>query len=296
MTDGRDIEAEHALIETTPGERLRARRRALKISAAELGRKAADAIGRVSPISPSAVRNHENGTNGIPMSVARGYAEVLKVDPSWILFGDYDLAPSQAERAVLQEHHHRVIEATGELALSDIHITTYGIVSATWLPVMVKPDHSTDENELYIFISGWAGTDPPLIAYEVADTSLDPVYPKGTWLIAAREDVCIVQDGTHVIAARYNHKEEEIYQAVREVRGLREGGVDLVGIGQHPIKPEPLVRNGEAVTDAYVDEVIIATFRALPGGTGPSLELGRSALHRRALTERSEQSDTNSGD
>lgn len=69
----------------TPGERLRARREERGLSAAEL----AERVGR----SESAVRNQENGTNGIPAGLAKKYAAALGTTAAWILYGDSTAAP-----------------------------------------------------------------------------------------------------------------------------------------------------------------------------------------------------------
>lgn len=71
-----------------PGARLRQVRRDAGLSAEDLARFAG--------CSPSAIRNQENGTNGIPAAMARKYAERLGVAPEWILFGTGDMAPSRA--------------------------------------------------------------------------------------------------------------------------------------------------------------------------------------------------------
>lgn len=64
----------------TPGSRLREARKRLGMSANDL----AVHVGR----SASAVRNQENGTNGIPSDLAAQYAAVLGVEPQWLLYGD----------------------------------------------------------------------------------------------------------------------------------------------------------------------------------------------------------------
>lgn len=64
----------------TPGERLRARREERGLSALDLAQR----VGR----SESAVRNQENGTNGIPAPLARKYASALGTTAAWILYGD----------------------------------------------------------------------------------------------------------------------------------------------------------------------------------------------------------------
>lgn len=55
------------------------------MSAAELAQR----VGR----SESAVRNQENGTNGIPPGLAKKYAAALGTTAAWILYGDDRSAP-----------------------------------------------------------------------------------------------------------------------------------------------------------------------------------------------------------
>jgi transcriptional regulator with XRE-family HTH domain len=64
----------------TPGERLRNKRTEKGLSAEDLAAR----VGR----SVSAVRNQENGTNGIPATLARKYAQALGTTAAWILYGD----------------------------------------------------------------------------------------------------------------------------------------------------------------------------------------------------------------
>lgn len=67
------------------GPRLRETRKAAGLSAVELG--------ALVGLSESAVRNQENGTNGIPADAAEAYAKALGVDPGWLLFGSPSVAP-----------------------------------------------------------------------------------------------------------------------------------------------------------------------------------------------------------
>lgn len=63
----------------TPGARLRQARKAASMSAKDLG----DRVGLVE----SAVRNQENGTNGIKLETADLYAKALGVTAEWLMFG-----------------------------------------------------------------------------------------------------------------------------------------------------------------------------------------------------------------
>lgn len=68
------------------GERLRAKREERGLSAADLAKR----VGR----SESAVRNQENGTNGIPPALAKKYAQALGTTAAWILYGEEELVAS----------------------------------------------------------------------------------------------------------------------------------------------------------------------------------------------------------
>lgn len=81
----------------TPGDRLRQKRQEKGLTAEELAAR----VGR----SVSAVRNQENGTNGIPAPLARKYAAALGTTAGWILYGDdtpeAPLAPSMNELPII---------------------------------------------------------------------------------------------------------------------------------------------------------------------------------------------------
>lgn len=64
----------------TPGDRLRQKRQDRGLSAEDLATR----VGR----SVSAIRNQENGTNGIPAPLAKKYAAALGTTAGWILYGD----------------------------------------------------------------------------------------------------------------------------------------------------------------------------------------------------------------
>lgn len=77
---------------TTPGERLRDIRQQRGLSTSEL----AERVGR----SESAVRNQENGTNGIPATLAAKYARALSVTPEWLLYGHGEVTDPPATDSV----------------------------------------------------------------------------------------------------------------------------------------------------------------------------------------------------
>jgi hypothetical protein len=229
-------------------------------------------MGRSKPISASAVRNQENGTNGLPMAVAEAYAEVLKTDAQWLLFGDHASSPDHEERELWKQAI-EFSEHEDNIKIEDIGITTYGIISGRWLPEMVRSDQANTDNDIFLFIPGWSQSGAQLSAYEVADTSLEPIFHKGTWLVAAPQGEAVLNDGTIVIAAK--HRGDEIHQSIRMLKATRDG-VDLIGIGSSPAKPEPLIRDGMRVDTTYVTDAIIAAVQYLPGGTGRPLDAATS--------------------
>lgn len=74
----------------TPGQRLRSARRARGLTAADLA--------KIAGVSDSAVRNQENGTNGIPPARVEVYAEALGVTPNWLMFGEGEAPAGSAPR------------------------------------------------------------------------------------------------------------------------------------------------------------------------------------------------------
>ena len=74
------VVAPSSAVAMTPGERLRQKRQEKGLSAEDLAAR----VGR----SVSAVRNQENGTNGIPATLAKKYAAALGTTAGWILYGD----------------------------------------------------------------------------------------------------------------------------------------------------------------------------------------------------------------
>lgn len=241
------------------------------MTAEDLGRRAGLILGRDKPISSSAVRNQENGTNGIPMSVARAYGEVLKVDAQWILFGDENLSPSQEERDLAERMHREAVERGEALTIEEIRITIYGMMSGRWLPEMVPAEPQLTDTDLFVYLPGWSGT-TPLVAYEVADNSLAPVYPKGSYLICAPEADVYYTDGQHIILNRRG--QEGIVQCVREIRTPKAGTVEAVGIGVAALPTDVMMREDRLLRDdTWIEEVVVAALWPAPSGRGPALRM-----------------------
>lgn len=92
------------------GERLRLKREERGLSAADLGQR----VGR----SESAVRNQENGTNGVPPALAKKYAAALGTTAAWILYGD-DSPPPAAQPMLADLQLLSAIQAGAWLAVDD---------------------------------------------------------------------------------------------------------------------------------------------------------------------------------
>lgn len=223
-------------------------------------------MGRARPVSASAIRNQENGTNGIPMNVAEAYAKVLKVDVMWLLFGRTTDDRAESDDAPTTE----LDEIEGEWTLADLSIGKYGVISANWLPEMVSGTPSGDEGYLWILVEGWSGTGARLLAYEVADHSLEPTYSRGTWLIVANAHEAHLTNGCHVVCSRM--RGQEMVQAVRELRRTREE-VTLVPMGVTGGKPMTLIDGEKRAKGVWVDGVVIATFKHAVAPTGPGIVL-----------------------
>jgi transcriptional regulator with XRE-family HTH domain len=257
----------------TTGERLREARRNNGMSAEDLGRRAALELGRDRPISASAVRNQENGTNGIPVETLEAYSKVLKVPAGRLLWGeDFDL---NTEPSTLAEARRQAEGETGHWRnptateiYEQIAIYKRGLISGNWLPIMVDP-LSTGEEDTYIHIRipGWHADADRLFAYEVLDRSLEPYIRKGTVLIVADADNAWAYEGALTITGRW--RGGDIVYAVRKLKFVDgpDYDIDLVTLSEDPKQALPLVRNGEPSEEQFVDWIVICTidYRAPSG-------------------------------
>jgi transcriptional regulator with XRE-family HTH domain len=84
------------------GARLRSTRLAAGLTGQDLSRRASLVLSRDKPLHASALRNQENGTNGIPARLAEAYADILGVSPGWLLFGEGGRPPHAPEARPLR--------------------------------------------------------------------------------------------------------------------------------------------------------------------------------------------------
>jgi hypothetical protein len=226
-------------------------------------------MGRSKSISASAVRNQENGTNGIPVAVAEAYASILKVDTRWLLFGGAEPEELNGSKYDYQ---------SDELGFGEIFIPVVGMVSGRWIPDL----EIEGDDQIALLIPGWSGLSK-LSAFEVADGSLEPHYPRGSFLIVVDQDSATLNDGVVVLAARING--DQLQSAVRILKAIRDG-VDLAPVGPSSPASEPLVRGGRREPSIAIQSVVVATYYALPPGKGPPLDASvRLAVDRPTFDE-----------
>jgi transcriptional regulator with XRE-family HTH domain len=221
-----------------PGARLRHARKQAGLSTAELGKLAAEVLGRPKPISASAVRNQENGTNGIPYSLLEAYAKALNRDV-WDIFFPAE-APSDRP------------ELPGDdlgVNVENIYVPILGEVSGGWEEVVLGVGLK-GRKDAVLFTSDLVDG-RYLGAFEVRDDTLEPLYSKGDIVIAADASSIPIMDGDHVVATSFVGKIAVV--SVRRLTCLGEKLL-LLPIGARSQAPIELV-SGEV---PLIDAVIIA--------------------------------------
>jgi hypothetical protein len=193
-------------------------RKAAGLSTGELGRLAAPLAGRPAPISASAVRNQENGTNGIPYIVADAYAKVLGVAPGWILFGE-DRSKSSPPPAV--------DDASPDLGQWLVSIDKAASGN------FIEPMPAAGAPATWAFLPSFTGS-IPLGGVEVYDRSLAPIYPQGSTLFIADPDDVDIRDNDHLLVSTL--RDGVLVEAIRAVKSTV-WGASLIGVGEAP-QPE----------------------------------------------------------
>lgn len=245
----------------TPGQRLREKRREAGLSPAQLGERAAAVAGRPKPISPSAVRNQENGTNGIPFTLIDAYSQVLDLPPGWLLYGisidemDEPDPDGPAAPELLND------------ILTAMSIPVRGIVSSGWHESTPAPLNSIFDAFLQIDVEGYTNEGLTLSAYKVADGSLHPHYRLGEYLITAPARDVDIRNGDHVIVWSSDEHNATVLETLREVRarpGSAGRGADLIALGTSQQPPLDWFQSGVDARRIYPTEVVVATYRPTP--------------------------------
>ena len=207
-------------------------------------------LSRDRPISESAVRNQENGTNGIPRDVAEAYAKVLKTTAGWLLYGEGD----------------QVTVANAALR----RVPVVGTVQAGhWSTPLALEDAGSVEEYLEVHLPQFDRA--RLFALRVVGRSMDKEYPEGTQIIVCPVQEIGVREGDHVIVRRTRGLQVET--TVKEV--LIEG--DHLALWprstdeayQTPIR---IAINRDA-TDEGVEiiGVVVASYKVRPAQQGPMI-------------------------
>ena len=251
----------------TIGERLRVIRRVQGLTAKELGRLAAKHLGRRRPISESAVRNQENGTNGVPLDVLTAYCAVMNIPLAYFIG---NVAPPGMEI----EKPPATDEDEEDVSFGDIAAMQDYAISGIWRSPEVKTPEALDGNVLYVWIPGFEGAE--LSYHEVIDDTMWPIYPKGTLLIVCDAKKMPPAAGDHVIAWYERGHNYPRFISVREVR-LSRGDVELRAIGdRNPGSDEALVlltREREQLLPLWIASVVVGTFRLVNTNRRPPLFL-----------------------
>lgn len=276
----------------TIGGRIRAARKAAGLTAEELGSRAAAILGRRKPLSASAVRNQENGTNGVPLVVLHAYAEVLKLDVAELLVNGPSLesSPLKARKQAGMSDQ----DVGRELDASDLAIQIFTTVTGNWELPTLQEDEVFGDRNLLIDIPGL--NSEALTAHYVPDNSLSPIYPKGTFLITAPMGEVWAVNGDHVIAYRRAAEDPHGKYALRELYRSKTG-VSLRALGASQDSPIPLLdHRGFPVPDpdyhVLVESLVVAIFRVnTPAGGRARLFLPESVMVSHYEPTEGEQED-----
>lgn len=231
---------------------MRRRRRELGLSTVEFGKRAALLAGRNKPLSASAIRNQENGTNGVPYAMISPYSEILQVQPGWLMFG------------VSDEEQPGHIDEGEIIAPPEMEVRVADTITAGWTEGSAPPAPTS----IWLDIPVWDGA--PLIAYEAVGDSLAPIYPRGTYLIIAPAHITKIRDGDHVVITRIESVagEEVPLKSLREVRVTARDGksATLLGLGAQQQAPIHWFTRGAADYNShiYAEGVVIAVYRVIP--------------------------------
>ena len=239
----------------TIGDRLREARKKAGLSAAALGQQVAQAMGRDKPISASAVRNQENGTNGVPYEAIAAYSQVLEVEKAWLAFGEGEDLPRSRPTQL---------------------ISLMPPIGAGWSPA----DLIMEANRPAVIRVHVPEFDSvKLFASEVAAGAPLSDFPPGTLIIYAWIDSVGARGGDHVVVYRTGNA-DQIQHSLRVVRAKPEG-VFLDPLPEAAKSEKPIAVGDRS---AYVAGVVVATYRLVPPKVGPLLVTTSKLTTEKLLT------------
>lgn len=192
------------------GERLRRLRKRRGLSVVQVAERARK--------SPSAVRAHENGQNGVNVEVAEVYARVLRANPEWILYGSGD-EPDEAPGIV--EH----MANTPSLPQADPRLS--------YVPVEVLPTYAgmggggTGEGDAMVALlprslveDELKAKPTDLLVINVRGDSMEPLFHHGDQIVIDRRDTRPTQPGPFALlySDGYVVKNVEVLRAKGKLR------------------------------------------------------------------------------
>lgn len=233
---------------TTPGDRLRAARKA---AGYETAKAAAEAMG----VSEATYSQHENGTRGFPATRAARYARFFRTTPEWLLYGRGSESP-HAEMLPEARRVTRQVPVLGEVQA--------GVFAEI-------PDEPPDAPEMVpIHLSGFEGAQ--LFALRVRGPSMNMHYPDGTMVIVCPAAEIGVREGDHVVVRRRRGSlaETTLKEVVREKRGIALWPRSTDPAYQEPIRLSA-VRNADEGPE--IIGVVVASYVVRPVQQRPLLQL-----------------------
>lgn len=202
------------------------------------------------------MRNHENGTNGIPAKVAEAYGRVLKTDPARYLIRDE--ARSLTSGAVPTGRALREVPVIGEVRA--------GMFQAVRSDIEEWHEREGDDT---VAIDLPQFERAHLVAYRVVGRSMDKEYPEGTRVVVCPAAEIGVRAGDHVIVQRPGPGGVEI--TIKEVVLEPGGVVALWPRSTDPAYQSPIRIRPEQHADSgpRVVGVVVAAVRVRPAQQGP---------------------------
>ena len=207
-------------------------------------------------LSESAVRNHENGTNGIPASVAEAYAIVLKTTPDLYVF-DKPTAAGGVVARLPQMAPMRQVDVIGDVR------------AGYWQSVRFVEDDEPEE-KLSIDLPQFARAQ--LFGLRVIGNSMDREYPDGTRVVICPAVEIGVREGDHVIVRR--RRGDEVETTIKEV-ALETNGLALWPRSTDPAHQSPIRVRPDRESDDGVEiiGVVVASYRVRQAQQGPLVVL-----------------------
>ena len=234
----------------TPGERLRAYRKAMKLTAEELGRRAAMVLGRDRSLSAPTIRSHENGTNGISADLAEAYARVLRVKPSDIMFGEASAS------GVAPPDNVRMVGIIG-----DINAGAFAQL----------PDQEPEPSE-FVPVSLPEYRRASLFALNVIGRSMDRHYADGSVVVVCPAAEAGIRDGDHVVVRRWSGG---LAETTLKESTVMDGRVVLLPRSTDPEHQAAIPLAGDRDSDEgpEIIGVVVGSFQARAARSGPLMRL-----------------------